>query len=660
MTGEKLFQFVAKGPAARRLRSFRDAEDGSLMILSIQIFLIMLITTGIAIDFSRQEERRELIQNTIDRAVLAAASLSQEIDPKLVVKDYMAKAGLSSIEVDPKVEQGSNLEWRRVTVDVKDTMPTLFGSLIGVKELSANGNSQAEESMGNVEISMVLDVSGSMNDTVSDSSCTGSCPKTRLTYLKEASKAFVDRMFDTVQPDDAPDGRLSISVVPYSANVYLGTDMQKAYTLSDDYTIINSSFWEAQCADFDADDMAKIEIDGSETLTRTMYGSSADIGDTISESSWSSYITNPLNTTWSNCFNYSQNQVVPLGNDRTALLGTAYPSNPSSESEKGYFDKLTALGGTSTDIGVKWGLALLDPSSSDEMDKIDTIDSSLSDRPIAYSGDTMKVLVVMSDGNNSTAYSTLPGYRQGPTGIKSVYGTNSLNGMQPNSTYTTGIYYLDPAKKAAGNSKPYYRYKDSTWVAESDITITQATTTRQTNTATCTKYYSSYYRTWRWNSCSVSTSSCSYNYTSGSTQYYTCTETVDVTTYEEVPATLYDINYEYLYQTKTWSLYGVADLLRRPYGRTTHEQYNEMALQSENILSKNLTTKDDRLDALCTKAKNEGVIIFTVAADAPDHGSDVLRKCATADTYAYKVTGGSLATAFSSIASAITALRLTN
>lgn len=636
MAQGKRFGADATKRVAKRLARFRDEEDGSLMILSLQIFLVMMVTTGIAIDFSRQEERRELIQNTLDRAALAAASLSQEIDPKAVVADYLTKAGLGGLDVDPLVEQGSNREWRRVTIVAKDTMPTLFGGLVGVETLSANANSRAEESVGNVEISMVLDVSGSMNDPVYDNSCTGTCPQTRLDYLKSAARGFVAKMFDVVQPVGAPAGRLSISVVPYSSNVYLGPDMQQAYTLSNDYSIINSNYWIAQCADFDATAMASIPIDGSQVLTRTMYGSSADIGDTISESSWYNYTTNPLNETWNNCFNYSQNRVVPLSNTESGL--------------DTYLQSLTALGGTSTDIGAKWGLALLDPSAQDEMAKITSIDSALSDRPIAYTGDTMKVLVLMSDGNNSTAYSTLPGYRHGATGIKSIYGVNELNGMSPNNTQKDGIYYYD----ANRGTNPYYRYKDGQWVSASQITKTE--TQYQETTMTCTKYY--YYGSWRWNSCSVGTSNCTYQYQSGSTKYYSCTGTTS--TQVQVQAQLYDINYEYLYQTKAWNLYAVADLLRRPFGRTTHAQYDVMALQSENITGKNLTVKDERLDALCTQAKRNGVIIFTVAADAPDHGAQVLEDCATAPTYAYDVTGDDLSTAFSSIANAITALRLTN
>lgn len=633
MAQGKRFGTEATRRVATRLARFRDEEDGSLMILSLQIFLLMLVTTGIAIDFSRQEERRELIQNTLDRAALAAASLSQEIDPKAVVADYLAKAGMAGLDVDPLVEQGQNKEWRRVTVSAKDTMPTLFGGLVGVETLSSNAMSRAEESVGNVEISMVLDVSGSMDETVSDPNCTGTCPQSRLDYLKTAARGFVAKMFDVVQPTGAPAGRLSISVVPYSTNVYLGSDMQQAYTLSNDYSIINSNFWQAQCADFDADDMAQIPIDGSQVLTRTMYGSSADVGDTQSSET---FYSNPVGPTWWNCFNFSQNRVVPLSNNESAL--------------DSYLQGLTALGGTATDIGAKWGLALLDPSAQDEMDKISSINSALADRPIAYTGDTMKVLVLMSDGQNSNSYSTLPGYRHGPSGIKSIYGVNELNGMAPGDTYKSGIYYHDPSR----GSNPYYRYSDGQWVSASQITTTQ--TQYSTTTMTCTKYYS--WGSWRWNSCSVGTSNCTYLYQNGSTRYYSCTGTTS--TQVQVQAPLYDVNFEYLYQTRAWNLYAVADMLRRPFGRTNHQQYDVMALQSENILGKGLTDKDQRLSALCTQAKRNGVIIFTVAADAPEHGEDVLEDCASNTTYAYDVTGDDLSTAFSSIANAITALRLTN
>lgn len=77
-----------------RFRWFVQDETGAVFIFGLQIFLILLVVSGLAIDFVRQEERRTVIQNTLDRAALAAASLDQTLDPKAVVKDYLDKAGL--------------------------------------------------------------------------------------------------------------------------------------------------------------------------------------------------------------------------------------------------------------------------------------------------------------------------------------------------------------------------------------------------------------------------------------------------------------------------------------------------------------------------------------------------------------------------------------
>lgn len=84
--------------------------------------------------------------------------------------------------------------------------------------------------------------------------------------------------------------------------------------------------------------------------------------------------------------------------------------------------------------------------------------------------------------------------------------------------------------------------------------------------------------------------------------------------------------------------------------------YSDMAVQSE------FSDKDTALNNLCTtaKAQDKGIVVFTVAVDAPTAGSAILKSCATADSYAYDVSASGLTDAFASIASAINALRLTN
>ena len=62
-----------RGLGRLNLKRFWREQDGSLLILSVLIFLTMVVTSALTLDFMRQESARQRIQNTADRAALAAA-----------------------------------------------------------------------------------------------------------------------------------------------------------------------------------------------------------------------------------------------------------------------------------------------------------------------------------------------------------------------------------------------------------------------------------------------------------------------------------------------------------------------------------------------------------------------------------------------------------
>lgn len=425
---------------ANRAQRFVREEDGALLILSLQIFMVMMVCIGVAIDFVRQEERRALIQATIDRAVLAAASLSQNLDPKTVVQDYLDKAGLSYVVATPVVEEGNFQEWRRVTVDVRDRMPTIFGPAVSLTELSVAANSQAEESVGNVEISLVLDISGSMNENIyhiGDSRYNGTYP-TRMDRLRPAALNFVDEMFSSVQPPDAPAGRLSISIVPYNQQVTLGTQLGSIFSLSTDHT-------QNTCADLTLLPDTSIAVSPSTTLQRTMYGDSFDY--------WGNSFTLQTSTNIMNCPNATMASVLAFSNNQTTINSK--------------INGLTPGGDTAIDMGARWGLALLDPAARPALTSMISktwASSDLAGRPFDYDDGTkamdetaMKVLVLMTDGQNTRSYSTKPAYRTGASGFVSTVSATAISDSS-NSTYWNGLYYYD-----ASRSKPYYSFRYAKW-----------------------------------------------------------------------------------------------------------------------------------------------------------------------------------------------------
>jgi Flp pilus assembly protein TadG len=427
------------------LHRFRDAEDGALIALSLYLFVGMLVVTGVAIEIMRHEDRRVQIQGTADRAALAAADLGQTLSPADVARDYFAKSGLEGLSVTPVVEQGQFGEWRTVAINVRETYPTFLAQFAGLNEMTVNAQSRAIESIGNVEISLVLDISGSMNDKVY---VNGALKGTRISLLRSAAVQFVDTMFQNVQPPGAPAGRLGISVVPYNQQVVLGTGLASRFNISSDHA-------QNTCVDFfTAADFSTPAVTPTQPLQRSMYGASFDYRQWgfSTPSTWSTSGSSILN-----CPENSMAAILPFANNQSVLTNK--------------INALTAGGDTAIDMGAKWGLALLDPAAQPVVDGLiaaGQVSGNLSERPYAYGDEnTMKVLVLMTDGQNTRTYSTKPEFRSGESGLIS---TSSATNMS-----TSYLYYYDPSR-----SNPYYKFSDGKWYAANKVTGTKYPITYQT------------------------------------------------------------------------------------------------------------------------------------------------------------------------------------
>ena len=166
-----------------------------MVIFGLMIMILMLVAGGIAVDTMRYEANRTKLQNTLDRAVLAAASLDQDLDPTLVVTDYFAKAGLQDYTLDVDVEQDAVGSYRKVTAEASIDVNSLFLHMVGIDSINAPAIGTAEERVLNVEISLVLDISGSMGNW----SPTGG--KSKMQLMKDAATEFVNTVLVDEQKD---------------------------------------------------------------------------------------------------------------------------------------------------------------------------------------------------------------------------------------------------------------------------------------------------------------------------------------------------------------------------------------------------------------------------------------------------------------------------
>lgn len=364
------------------LARFARDEDGSLMIFAVYMFVLMLMVGGIGIDLMRFERDRSKLQYTLDRAVLAAADLEQTLDPESVVQDYFDKADLGSYLRDVTVEEG--LGYRVVTADAEAEVYTQFMHMTGLDMLSAPAMSVAEERIDSVEISLVLDVSGSMNSN------------SRLTNLKIAAKDFVDTMVDNTQ-----DGKMSMSIIPYATQVSLPDSLASRLNLSSEHNY-------SRCANFTGADFNDTAITQTQPLERTMHFDPWRTWDGRDNDPMIMVgMTSNLNSTIPVCEARPDRELVVMQKDKTVL--------------KNFIDNLTARGNTSIDIGMKWGTALLDPAFrpiASAMIADGDVDPAFASRPYNFdSTEVLKVVVLMTDGQNTSQYYIDDDYREGDSNV---------------------------------------------------------------------------------------------------------------------------------------------------------------------------------------------------------------------------------------------------
>lgn len=323
-----------------------------MIVFGLLVFVMILLVTGLAVDFMRYENNRMRVQATADRAVLAAATLREAGDREAIVRDYFEAAGLSAYLDSVSVEQALNAS--TVTVTANAGVNTLFMRWVGTDQLVTREVSTAREEITNIEIALVLDISGSMR-------WTDSIGIPRITRLRSAAVEFVDRVINA----DAPE-TTTVSIVPYAGTVNPGQEV---------FELLGGQAWHdySHCPDLprSAFDSSGLPAVGAmPQAPHFMYW----------EVSWATM-------DWGWCPNES-NAILYHSSDVGAL--------------QTYLTNMRLHDGTGTHYGMRWGLALLDPASrwlTQALASSGTVAQTHANRPAEWDDpETMKVIVLMTDG----------------------------------------------------------------------------------------------------------------------------------------------------------------------------------------------------------------------------------------------------------------------
>jgi hypothetical protein len=204
----------------------------------------------------RYETERTRLQSVSDRAVLAAANLNQEIPAAQVIQNFFEVEGLAGAITtdlnDPdSVARGEANS--TITIRSQVEIDTFYLWMVGVDTLRAPASSSAIQGTGDVEVSLVLDISGSMGNSMrgdvfavdSDNDfvyygeghpnagqnviAETNASRTRMFFLQQAAKQFVA---DLLLPEY--EDSVSINLVAYSAHVALSDELYMALKTTPD------------------------------------------------------------------------------------------------------------------------------------------------------------------------------------------------------------------------------------------------------------------------------------------------------------------------------------------------------------------------------------------------------------------------------------------
>lgn len=192
----------------RLLGRFGRDESGVFAVVFGIMAIVLIALGGAVVDYVSLEQTRARAQTALDAAALALQPDINQLPEQTIreraealvlerIGDASVSARVDRIDIDP--ENG------RLYLAGSFSMPTIFVRLVGVSELGSNFASEAIKGSANVEVSLALDVTGSMAGG-------------RIEALKTATKELIETILEGNQGENYA----KVALVPYSQAVNAG------------------------------------------------------------------------------------------------------------------------------------------------------------------------------------------------------------------------------------------------------------------------------------------------------------------------------------------------------------------------------------------------------------------------------------------------------
>ena len=372
-----------------RIRSFAGDERGGIAVIFSVTILMLMMVSGVAIDFTRAQNTKESLQQDLDSALLFAGNERMQKGA-----DYDIADGAQNY-MDGLARQ--KLAYMKATVAISQPTPTLIQAtaqtkirctimqIFGFSELDVVAGAEVALGQQPVEVALVLDNTGSMAGA-------------KMAALKDAAKSLVDIAYQA--PEAA--SHVKIGIVPFSryVNVGLSNRNQNWISVQPDGTttgpqqcsMVSPVTGTSNCRD----QTGSYYNDG--VLTTYIYQTCDYTYGPPVQQCWTPTYT----TTWYGCVgsrsypldtqdaayaNREQgisnvgcpSEITPLTNDQSAL--------------KGQVDAMNAADETYIPTGLMWGWRVLSKEAP--------YDQGMDPSTMQDGQRVRKVIVLMTDGQNT-------------------------------------------------------------------------------------------------------------------------------------------------------------------------------------------------------------------------------------------------------------------
>lgn len=344
------------------IRSFLGDRRGNFAIIFALTITPIAIAAAASVDISRAYIVETRLKAALDAAALAVGTASGLTNQQVqqIAQAYFDANYPEDVLGVPGTVIVSDSQ-TTVDISVKAQLPTVIMGLVGINSLEVGATSQVKRHGKKLEIVLVLDNTGSMNQGG------------RMTVLKQAAKDLID----TVAAAAVTPGDVRIAIVPFTTDVNVGVANKDANwlkwswnlptqtctttgsganrktTCTQDVRTVSKSSWKGCVVDRDEN------FDVS--ITAPVVGNSATL-----------FPANENNTFNNQC---SLRPIVPFSTNWTML--------------KNEIDAMVAGGATNTTIGFVWGWQML------------TNGAILSNAAAPDSKSLEKVMVYLTDGINT-------------------------------------------------------------------------------------------------------------------------------------------------------------------------------------------------------------------------------------------------------------------